>query len=401
LKRLHSLDALRAAMMLLGLVLHSGVSYITIRIPEAWPYQDRQTSVGFDYLVFAIHLFRMPTFFVMAGFFAAFLYYREGVAGFLVHRTRRVLLPFAIGWLIMFPLMRAGFVFCFRGGDAAAFDAAVTQLTSAPYATPLLGHLWFLEFLFIFCVGACVVMPILGRLPESLRGRVVAAFGTWAPTLTGCLAFAALSAVSMLPMSKPALDTSLTFLPIGRVLVAYTVFFAFGWLLFLRQDIVSAFARHPWRYCAGGLAVALAYLVVFVGKPFGGGWAYQVPGVATGGLAMWLLIYGVTGLFVRYFERPNSVQRYLSDASYWMYLIHLPLVIWLHGAMASWPVSPMLKFAITLAAVTLLTVVSYHYLVRATPIGEFLNGRRFERALPKLAPQPAHAWPSSLGDSHG
>ena len=71
LKRLHSLDALRAAMMLLGLVLHSVVSYITIAIPEAWPYQDRQTSVAFDYLVFAIHLFRMPTFFVMAGFFAA------------------------------------------------------------------------------------------------------------------------------------------------------------------------------------------------------------------------------------------------------------------------------------------------------------------------------------------
>ncbi len=378
-------------MMLLGLVLHSGVSYITIPVPEAWPYQDRQTSVAFDCLVFAIHLFRMPTFFVMAGFFAAFLYYREGVAGFLVHRTRRVLLPFVLAWLIMFPLMRSGFMFGLRGGDRAAFDVAVAAMTSAPYANPLLGHLWFLHFLFIFCVGACLVVPVVGRLPGWLRDRAVAAFGTWAPTLTGCLAFAALSAVSMLPMSKPGLDTSLTFLPIARVLVAYTVFFAFGWLLFLRQDIVTAFGRHPWRYCLGGLAVSVAYLVVFVGKPFGDGWAYQVPGVVTGGLAMWLLIYGVTGLFVRYFEQPNPVQRYLSDASYWMYLIHLPFVIWLHGAMASWTVSPFVKFAITLSTVTLLTVVSYHYLVRATPIGQFLNGRRFDRALPKLAPQSAHA----------
>ena len=59
--------------------------------------------------------------------------------------------------------------------------------------------------------------------------------------------------------------------------------------------------------------------------------------------------------------------------------------------MAGWTVSPFVKFAITLSTVTLLTIVYYHYLVRATPIGQFLNGRRFERALPKLAPQSAHA----------
>ncbi len=378
-------------MMLLGLVLHSAVSYITVPVPEAWFYQDPQTSMLFDCLVFTIHLFRMPTFFVMAGFFAAFLYYREGVAGFLSHRARRVLLPLVVGWLIIYPLTRAGFIFARGGGNASSVDAAMEWLTSTPYADPLLGHLWFLQFLFIFCLGACAVVPLLGRLPDALRTTVVMTFGRLAPTATGCLMFAALSAVSMLPMSKPALDTSLTFVPMGRVLIAYTVFFAFGWLLFLRQDIVSAFGRHPWRYCVTGLAVAVAYLVVFVGKPFGGGWAYQVPGIITGGLAMWLLIYGVTGLFVRYFEQPNALQRYLSDASYWMYHIHIPPLIWLQGAMASWPVSSLLKFAIVVTTVTLVTVVSYHYCVRATPIGQFLNGRRFERALPKLAPRSAHA----------
>jgi hypothetical protein len=36
-RRYHSLDALRAAMMLLGIVLHSAVNYAVVSIGEAWP----------------------------------------------------------------------------------------------------------------------------------------------------------------------------------------------------------------------------------------------------------------------------------------------------------------------------------------------------------------------------
>ena len=73
-ERFHALDALRAAMMLLGLVLHSAASYTRTPLGDAWPYHDPHTNVAFDLLVFFIHLFRMPLFFVVAGFFAALLY---------------------------------------------------------------------------------------------------------------------------------------------------------------------------------------------------------------------------------------------------------------------------------------------------------------------------------------
>ena len=388
-KRLHSLDALRAAMMLLGLVLHSAVSYVTVPLGADWPYQDPQTSTLADLLVFIIHLFRMPTFFVMAGFFAAFLYYREGRAGFMAHRTRRVLLPLVIGWLVIFPPVRAGFVFANSGGGAAGLDQAMAAFVSSPYANAALAHLWFLYFLAIFCFGACLVVPLVERLPTSLRARLVDTYGAFAPRLQGCLGLALVSAATMLPMSKPALDTSLTFVPNMWVLLAYTVFFMYGWLLFLRQDVIASFARSPWLYLAAGMGVSMVYVFVLVAHPFGFGPLYQAVGVMLGGLAMWLLIYAVTGLFVRYFEQPRPLQRYLSDASYWMYLVHLPFVIWFQGAMAPWPVSPMLKTAIVLAGITVVTLVTYHYFVRATPIGAFLNGRRFERALPQLATGPA------------
>jgi glucans biosynthesis protein C len=81
-RRYHALDALRAAMMLLGLVLHAAISYIETPMPSLWPYSDPQRSLAFDLTVFFIHVFRMPVFFVVAGFFAAFVYHRDGAARF-------------------------------------------------------------------------------------------------------------------------------------------------------------------------------------------------------------------------------------------------------------------------------------------------------------------------------
>ena len=108
--RYHALDALRAAMMLLGLVLHSGASYMATPLP-VWPYQDPKTSVFFDLVVYVIHLFRMPVFFIAAGFFAAPLWQRDGRHGFVTNRLQRVALPLAIAWPLVYPVIVASTLF--------------------------------------------------------------------------------------------------------------------------------------------------------------------------------------------------------------------------------------------------------------------------------------------------
>jgi glucan biosynthesis protein C len=386
LTRQHSLDALRAAMMLLGLVIHSAVSYTVSPLGAAWLYKDGRTSELFDWVVFIIHLFRMPTFFAMAGFFAAFLYYREGTAGFIAHRLRRLLLPLVVGWLVIFPLIRAGFIYANGGGGSDGFASALGGLATTPYAQPSLAHLWFIYFLVIFCLAAVAVVPLVQRLPLTWRTTAVGAFGRYAPTLRGCLAFGAASAVTMIPMAKPALDTSLTFIPAARVLVAYSFFFSFGWLLFLRHDVVASFGRRPWRYVCAGLVAAVIYMLVVLRPPVADPTQAHLIAILAGGLAMWLLIYGVTGLFVRYCGCHRPFQRYLSDASYWMYIIHLPIVIGTQGLLAPVALPAVLKFAIVLSVTTLVTLTTYHFWVRSTAIGAFLNGRRLERAWPKLRP---------------
>lgn len=389
LKRLHGLDALRAAMMLLGLVLHSAASYPRTPLGQAWPYQDPQTSALLDPVIFIVHLFRMPTFFVMAGLFAALLFYREGPAGFLAHRTRRVLLPFIAAWVVLFPMMVFGFTWALAGGGSGNVAAALQVTAAAPYTPTILAHLWFLYYLFMICVAAAVVVPLVQRLPAALRSRCVAVFGSLAPTLVGCLAFGVISGLTLLPMNRPMLDTPMTFLPLIRVLVAYAVFFSFGWLLFVRRDLVASFGRRPWAYTTAGLVMGFVYLASLLRPVSANPDVAHVVSVVIGGVATWLLVYGVTGIFVRYAGHPSPLQRYIADGSYWIYLVHLPVISWFAGVLAPVQIPGLAKFAIVLTGTTLVTVATYHLFVRSTAIGAFLNGRRFARGLPR--PEPVSA----------
>jgi peptidoglycan/LPS O-acetylase OafA/YrhL len=94
------LDALRGFAMALGIVLHASLSFF----PSAWPVQDSEQS-GYFYLFYAvIHSFRMPLFFVLSGFFTAFLLRRSGLGETVRQRALRILLPMLLALLTIVPL---------------------------------------------------------------------------------------------------------------------------------------------------------------------------------------------------------------------------------------------------------------------------------------------------------
>ena len=98
-------------------------------------------------------------------------------------------------------------------------------------------------------------------------------------------------------------------------------------------------------------------------------------------LAGWAWTLGLFGAGVRFLRRERGWIRYLADASYWMYLVHLPLVMvtGLLLAHLTWPVPAKLAVAWTVCAIALLG--SYDLLVRGSWIGKWLNGRRRPSAL--------------------
>src|SRR5581483_9578592 len=95
--------------------------------------------------------------------------------------------------------------------------------------------------------------------------------------------------------------------------------------------------------------------------------------------AIWIATFAALGLALRFMSRFSPTWRYLADASYWLYLIHLPIVMALQVALSQrdWPA--LVKFAIILLVAIPPMLASYHLMVRFSFIGTVLNGRRAER----------------------
>ena len=401
LPRYHALDALRAVMMLLGLVLHTSINYLpAIPASADWPYQDARTSLVFAWLIAFIHIFRMPVFFVVAGFFGAFVHGRRGTGGFLRHRFTRIGVPLLFAWPVLYAVLVGSAPY------AQAFTAAPPPHPEIVIGVDLL-HLWFLYHLLIFCVAAVLIDRVLRAAPAAWRQRLLRAFEGLVRRGWGIVVPAGASALLLMPMESWHFDTASSLLPDAHVLAGYGVFFAFGWLLFQRRSLVEGFAARAWTYFGAGFLFHGLYLFLFdqgfpdptnpdkvllahsmyaplhaAGLTDAAAAGTHAAAMAALALSIWLLIYGLLGLFLRYLGQPSAVWRYLADASYWMYLVHLPLAVWLPVLLGRQPLPAGLKFGLSLAGVAALTLISYHYLVRSTFIGFRLNGRRHPRTLP-------------------
>jgi glucans biosynthesis protein C len=357
-ERIHSLDSLRAFLMLLGIVLHAGVCYMAAPIPPyIWPFQDQQKSIAFDLLVFFMHSFRMPLFFLLAGFFARMIYSRRGASGFLRHRFLRIGVPF----LIFLPL-------------SYAFARYVFVHTHPELVPPFFVtvHLWFLYYLLFYSLVAAAA----GHRPawDAAFARFWASPWRW-PALI------ALTALLLHPQAMAGFDPDMKLLPNPWIVLAYGLLYTTGWLLFPAREFLQDWQRNAWKLSAAALLLMAAYLPLAV--QLSEAYAKQptphiveslVPpeplhAIATliAAAMTWLSIAAVTGLFLRYAQQPSPLVRYLADAAYWVYLLHLFPVLYLPLQLSSWKAGAATKFALTVVATATFCLLSYEVLIRRRP----------------------------------
>ncbi len=377
-QRLHALDALRAFAVLLGVGLHAAVPWVPyLNSPEG----DSLLWLGVE----VVHGFRMPLFFLLSGFFAALLWQRRGLASLAWHRARRIALPLALSVVTIIPL---GILAIVWAATIAGVDEEQPSLPDALAAKvalwlgePTLAHLWFLWVLLLL-LGGFVLLA--ATLPRLLRARPASA--RLVPLVMWALPVA--TVVPQLAMSQGSLgpDTPEWFLVPPHILGYYATFFGFGALLYGRlgrtgQPVVATLGRR-WR-----LLLAAALLLVFPAAFVLAEVSWPLSGVFQVAYA-WLMTFGLIGLFQRVLSRERFWVRYLSDAAYWMYLVHLPLVFALQGVASQFTAPNLVLFATVTAATTAVSLASYHVLVRYTAVGTLLNGprsRERDRAARQLA----------------
>jgi glucan biosynthesis protein C len=371
-ERVFALDALRAIMMLLGIVLHGASTYSLKSEWSVWRAKDPDSNYFFLVLVEYIHAFRMPVFFVAAGFFAALLFYKKGAEVLLKNRFKRIVLPFIAGVLIIWPAVKIAGNFSLAAfkGIANPYSEAWQSIKSLSFIPFKMSHLWFLYFLAIFAFASCM-LAFLFRKETTLTVSFTKVVALVLKSFWIRIGVVAITYFLMLFWTgKAGIISSTTWIPNLIVLILYFTFFSLGWMIY-KTESLQYLKINP----LAQLTVATCLFLAVEFMPLASEtWFHTLKQLFTA-LSGTLFIFGFIAFFLTYFNAYSKRLSYLMEASYWVYIVHLPIIIFIPGLMAGSGLPVFLKFFITIVTTSLICMLSYKYLVRGTFIGMFLNGK--------------------------
>jgi glucans biosynthesis protein C len=369
-------------MMWLGIVLHVSLNHIAGESPAPW--RDSQRTLIADFLIAFIHSFRMPVFFVLAGFFVAMLLSQRGYSGMLKHRLRRLALPFAVFWPLIFPatvLLVMVFVHQMVRGTFGLDASLVPKPPNGPLLNTM--HLWFLYLLMWFCVFTAAVAWLAKSVPGFPIHFLGSVLNTLAVRWWGSLLLALPLAWAGASYRAGLVTSSGSFWPPLTEWVQSGVFFVVGLALYQRRDTsFEHFSKRCWAYAAAGLIAFLAWISIHEATTINPALLPQPKLVMAFayGCTSWFWSFALIGGFFRYLPQRNAGLDYLADSSYWAYLVHMLGTIGFGALLFNWPLGALSKMGLNMIVTTVFCLLSYHLLVRNRWIGRLLNGSQKQAA---------------------
>jgi peptidoglycan/LPS O-acetylase OafA/YrhL len=381
--RLHYLDAVRAFALILGLVFHASLSFIPIYI--GWAVMDINTSEAIPSFVLISHSFRMALFFLIAGYFSRMAFKKKGLQVFLKSRAIKIAIPLLIGWFLLRPLLVSGWVI---GAESMRGEANILNGLETGFASLLdlpahflIGtHLWFLYYLLLITLTVVFISKLFEKRTQSkyYLTKIIdssvdfVSKSSWSPLFLAIPTIGALWFMQNWGIDTP--DKSLV--PVLPVFILYGACFTFGWYLQRNPTSIenlSTLSVQKILLSLGGIVSAILLSKYemnvahahFTMLKFAFWFAYAI--------MLWGLITLILGIFKVFFSEPNKIVKYLADASYWLYLIHLPLVIYLQIFFAEIQFHWLVKLVSILSLTLGISLLMYQLFVKRTFIGRIIS----------------------------
>ena len=373
--RLFFIDHLRAALAIL-VVLHHVAAVYGANVPWFYyidpPFNDLLAFRALLVFVLFNQSWFMGAFFLLAGYFTPGSYDRKGSGSFLKNRLLRLGIPLLLFTFVLSPISLIGLYL----EPAPRITEPLTWQSYRQMYPDLigLGPLWFVAMLLIFSIG-------YAQWRELTRNRTSSSMSeSSVPSYLGIgvfiLALAVLSFLvrNIIPIGKDVLDfPTLAYLP------QYLSFFVIGivasrknWFRTLPSSMgVVGFVT---AVVAGVLLFPLAFsghlfsleLTPALDNAMGNGHWQSAVYVLWDSIFAVGMCLGFITLFRRFFNGQTRFGRFLSQHSYTVYVIHIPLIVFLAFALRGIELAALLKFGMA-AVIVVPTCFAVAYIVRKIP----------------------------------
>ena len=300
------------------------------------------------------------------------------------NRISRILFPFLIFETLLGPFLKLT-----KEYSIIKLNFLPTLL-SFPSLKPFIGHFWFLYYLIIITFLFTGLVIFLSRflsigkyfdkyfrkiINNPFLKLVVLSFFTFSIYSTMNFLLGVMPSYFcnyFMPNSFPS-EPRITLLPNPLVILYYSSFYFVGWLLFRSKKLLDTFKTYDWVYFFLGTLLFTILFFDYIDLN-------HIQIVILKSVITWLLIFGVTGIFIRYFSNFSARAKYISDSSYWIYLTHMEFCYLIPCKfIVTWNIPSTFKFLTVTITTTIIGFITYLYFVRNTFIGNFLNGRKFPR----------------------
>jgi glucans biosynthesis protein C len=377
-QRSHHLDAIRVSAILLLIPYHAA------RYVQKGDGNPRIV----DAVVWFVHAWHMPLFFAISGFLAASALRRSTAARQLRGRFRRLGLPLVVGMLTVVPL--ANFLVI---GAAALWPRKgpvppkrELDLANVFSLTP--RHLWFIAYLLMISLVAIGLWLAIQRAPR-LGAAINRSFGHLMKSWWAVPVLASISAVILITKTGWVAggSASNSLIPAPTLFVYYSFFFLFGWLLSGQSELIEQLKRGAWLRLGVGVLIAVpAFLLFYDNGDFTGNVGtpgvlaeideLRLYGLFTVGIVCWLTLFGIWGVLARYVRKESRVLRFLSDASFWIYLVHIPFLVALQSSLSTTDLTIPVRWGLAVSGTLALAIGTYALIQWARKLAKGAHARQ-------------------------
>jgi glucan biosynthesis protein C len=354
--RLYFMDSMRSVLMLLGVVIHSADLF---DVENSWVVHSSSSTILADYLEYVIHIFRMPTFFVISGYFCLVSLLKYDFRKFFNNKIKRIMVP-----LITTALTINYLQFILLSG-AKDSDISFKHYIQGGH---WVSHLWFLNNLFIYFIFSYLVYVVINKYfagPSSVITDKITNIPMYIIIILLPLVTISIKALSYTGFPLYSDLFNITYL---YNLIYFAQYFFFGFLFAYDEKFMFKFVD----LCK--IKVILLILLSIIMLNIGN--INKVFITYFESLIVWCSIILCFDIFRKYFNRESRTWLFLSDASYSVYLLHQIIVISIGLYFTDIFPNPYAGLVITISITLIATLILHKYLITKIRFLHFLyNGK--------------------------
>lgn len=359
-ERIYYLDSMRAILMILGILLHTANIFSP---SHNWLISSDETSIIFSGISDFINLFRMPAFFMVSGFFFAYIYLKKKCIS-IGDRLIRLLVPLAFTALTLNVIQEV----LIKQHHNETLDL-VTFFTQGGWVS----HLWFLINLSVYNIAVWALFSLksihtlLRKVSDFLSGQLAYLFSIIAFPLI----------ISGIYGLNRLVDIYTNYFNVTSpfLLLFYFQFFVVGLLFGYSQRLLYRFSNPGKKEF---LTFFLAYIFSLISKNLTEehSFIYDVSSAYNDSITTLFLSSICFFFFRRFLDYRNRFLSLVSASAYSIYLLHHFLVVALGIIFVNMPISIYIAYPIIATLTFVMTMLAYQGVSRSRVFSFLLNGIR-------------------------